>query len=74
MRIQTTLEKVNTAIDFIRERGGTVRVNGNSGKLYISGVEAGFSFSDGILIVEIYDKPWLASKEMIEREIKKFFE
>jgi hypothetical protein len=73
MKIKTTLEKVNEGLVLIQDEGGDVRVDGSEGRVKISGVDAGFSFDDGVLTIEIYDKPWLASDSMIESEIKNFF-
>ena len=73
MRIQTTLEKVNEGLALIQQKGGDVDVDGSGGRVQISGVDASFSFDDGVLTVQINDKPWLASESMIESEIKKFF-
>ena len=75
MKIKTTLEKVNVAVDEIRANGGSVRINGTAGSFSIRGVEGRFNFSegDGVLTVAIDDKPWLASEEMIEEKVRDFF-
>lgn len=72
MKIQTTAEKVNKALEKIREVG-EVSVDGNGGSFSAKGVEGRFSYSDGVLTIKIDDKPWLASDSMIESEINKFF-
>lgn len=73
MKIKTTLDRVNEGLALIQRKGGDVDVNGSGGRVQISGVDASFSFSEGVLTVQINDKPFLASDSMIESEIKKFF-
>jgi len=74
MKIKATLEKVNEALNKIKEVGN-IAVNGSEGSFSAKGVEGRFSFDqeNEILTVVIDDKPWLASDSMIESEIKKFF-
>lgn len=75
MTIKTTLEKVNEGIKAIQRNGGRVIIRGDDGTVYISGVEARFTFHQetGDLTVVIDDKPWLASDSMIEEKINEFF-
>lgn len=75
MKIKTTLEKVNNALNKIRQVGGETIVNGSNGSFDVKGVEGRFSWDSEseILTILIDDKPWLASDSMIESEIKKFF-
>ena len=69
MKIETTQEKVDQGVQELKDAGGSVTSNSVSFK----GVEANYSFEDGILTVRITDKPWLASMEYVEGEIKKYF-
>ena len=73
MKIQTTLKKVNEGLELIQQEGGKVDIDGGGGRVQIQGVDATFEFDEGVLTVQINDKPWLASDSMIENEIKKFF-
>lgn len=73
MTITTTLEKVNNGLEKIRGAGGLVSVDGNKGKASIKGVDARFSFDNGVLSVQIIEVPFLVSEEFVEEKIKEFF-
>ena len=75
MKIKTTLEKVNEALEKIRKVGGDTSVNGSKGSFDVKGVEGRFAWDgeEEILTIVIDDKPWLASDSIIENEIRKFF-
>lgn len=72
MKIKTTVEKVNEAIDKINEVGSCLVYKNNSGSFSVKGVEGRFTYEDGTLSIVIDDKPCLASDSMIENEIRKF--
>lgn len=73
MKIETTQEKVNEGINEIESNGGSV--DRDEQVVRIQGVvaEYGFNKETGILIVNILDKPWLASESMIEGKIQEYF-
>ncbi len=75
MKIEATQEKVSSAMDKIRDAGGTVSGNDSGGIVCIKGVEARFAFDPyiGELTITIIDKPWLVSESFVEDEIRKFF-
>lgn len=74
MEIITTMEKVNDGIEELKENGGEVLMkSGSIGQVSIQGVDAKFSFSNGILTVLITDKPWLVSQEYVEEKIREYF-
>ena len=56
----------------IRNNGGVVR---DDGSFSIKGVKGYYVFDEdaSVLKINITDKPWLASWEMIEGEVRKFF-
>ena len=45
---------------------------GDEGKLTKSGVTAGYSYKDGLLTVEILEKPFFVTTEYCEEQLKKF--
>lgn len=69
-RINTTEEKVSEGEQMIQQNGGSVY---ESGRFSISGVEGRYSFSDGVLTINVTDKPFLATWGMIESKINQFF-
>lgn len=75
MKIQTTLEKVNTGLQAIQNKGGKVDIEKSGGTVRIQGVYAKFNFNQSTkeLSVSIIDKPWLVSEEYIEEKIKDYF-
>ena len=73
MKIKTTPEKVNEAIRKLQQVS-SVSFDGTNGRFSAKGVAGRFKWDgNGIITIVIDDKPWLASEEMIESEIKKFF-
>ncbi len=68
MKIKTTKEKVESALNKIQEVG---KVNGN--RFEAKGVSGRFHYEDGILEIRITDKPFLAPMRMVEDKIKEFF-
>ena len=71
-KIETTEEKLKEGVNLLRQAGGSV--NTESGFFQISGVRGQIAFKDNICTIQINDKPWLASWEMIEEKISDFFE
>ena len=69
-QIQTTREKVFEGEKLIRQNGGVVYKDNS---FEISGVEGNYNFKEGILTINVTDKPWLASWNMIEEKINQFF-
>ncbi len=49
-----------------------IALTGTEGKLSKSGVTAGYSYKDGLLTVEILDKPFFVTTEYCEEQLKKF--
>ncbi len=49
-----------------------ITLTGTEGKLTKSGVTAGYAYKDGILTVEILEKPFFVSTEYCEDQLKKF--
>ena len=49
-----------------------IALTGTEGKLTKSGVTAGYSYKDGLLMVEILDKPFFVTTEYCEEQLKKF--
>ena len=73
MIIQTTIEKVNEGIEELNANGGTAFFQNNRGSVSIQGVDAEFDFDDGILTINILDKPFLVSEEYVEDKIREYF-
>lgn len=71
--IHTTADKVNEGIILIQEQGGLVVVENGMGSVSFKGVKARFQYKEGVLSVDILDKPWLATEGMIKDELNKFF-
>ena len=69
-KIKTTSEKVEQGENLVRENGGKFYTDGT---FEVSGVKGSLEFNDGVLIIEITDKPWLASWSMIEDKLSEFF-
>ena len=67
-----TPEIIKKAEYMIRDNGGVVREDGS---FSVKGVEGSYVFDENANMVKIRltDKPWLASWEMIETEVRKFF-
>jgi hypothetical protein len=63
-------EKVIQAEKAIKENGGEVYVGD---KFSIMGVKGKYTLIGSTLTVDITDKPWLASWNMIEEKLKGFF-
>lgn len=74
MKVKATLNKVNEALLKI-QNVGSVSINGTQGSFKAKGVKGRFFYNqeEEMLTIIIDDKPWLASKSMIENEINKFF-
>ena len=74
MKIKATLGKLNEALSKIQDVG-SVKLDGQKWSFRVKWVEWRFAYDQQseILTIVIDDKPWLASEEMIEDEIKKFF-
>ena len=70
-QIETTEKKIAEGENLIRENEGTIYTDNS---FEVSGVRGFYRFEDGILIIHITDKPWLASWDMIRDKIKEFFE
>ncbi len=49
-----------------------IRLNGDAGRLTKSGVTAAYAYQDGLLTVNILEKPFFVSTEFCEAELKKF--
>ena len=74
MKINATLKKVNDALSKIQDVW-RVDIDWSKWSFTVKWVEWRFSYDQDseILTIVIDDKPWLASEEMIEWEIRKFF-
>ena len=73
MKIKTTANKVNEAIEKMKSKG-RVSFDGTNGGFYVRGVRGRFSWDgDDTLVIKIDDKPWLASDSMIEEAVNSFF-
>jgi len=70
LKIETTKEKVTLGRQIIIEKGGHVDTDNN---FSISGVKGFYHFENGLLIINITNKPWLATKTMIKSKIISFF-
>lgn len=72
LEIQATKAQIEKANYMIRNSGGVVRKNCS---FEVGGVVGHYVFNEDkcTVVVEITDKPWLASWDMIEDEINKFF-
>ena len=75
IQIKTTLEKLGQALAKIDEVG-TSSFDGSDGEFSVKGVSGRFDFSKatGLLQIIIDDKLFLVPMEMIETEVKKFFQ
>ena len=62
--------KLDEGKQLVRNKGGKFYTDGS---FEVSGVEGRLSYDGSTLTVLITDKPWLASWEMIESELRKFF-
>ncbi len=71
-KVKTTGEKRSDWVDKIREAWGTY---GCGGVFSVSGVDWKAIWNEAmwVLIIDITDKPWLASWDMIEEKINEFF-
>ena len=49
-----------------------IALTGTEGKLSKSGVTAAYAYKDGLLKVEILDKPFFVSTDYCEDQLKKF--
>ena len=49
-----------------------INLTGEEGKITKSGVTAGYAYSDGVLSVEILEKPFFVTTEYCEEQLKKF--
>ena len=71
-----TDEKLDEGILLIEDEGGTVLCDGtivNGCTFEVSGVEGNYKHEDEVLSIEITDKPWLVSWDMIEEKLNEFF-
>jgi hypothetical protein len=68
-KINTSIEKANEGIDMILAKGGSF----DGENFLVSSVGGTLEYSDGTLLITIPVKPWFASWDMIEEEIRKFF-
>lgn len=64
-----TEEKINRALQLIKDNGGTVTATGFS----VKGIEGMYSRRGNDLIVEITLKPWYIPGSVIENKVKEFF-
>jgi len=66
-----TDEKFNQAVRLINENGGKIY---NDGTFKIKGISGKYTETNyGTMVIEITDKPWLASWGMIESKLDEFF-
>lgn len=72
LEIPTIKAQVEKGKYMIQNNGGVVREDGS---FSVKGVKGKYLFDEEkeILIINIFDKPWLASWDMIETEVRKFF-
>lgn len=70
--IKTTAEKVNEAIERLKE-DGEISVRGNTGEFEVMGVSGRYMYELGELNIVIDDKPWLISDEYVEQKIRDYF-
>lgn len=70
--IATTKNKVLEGEKAIQKNGGDVW---NDNSFEVKGIKGSYMFDDNsrVLTIEVTDKPWLASWDMIEEKIKEFF-
>lgn len=73
MKIETTIENVNNGLKEIRNSGGDVDGDSESGSVSIKGVEARFAFNGEILTVAIDSTPFLVSESYVEDKIREYF-
>ena len=70
--ISTTKSKIAEGENLIRNNDGVCR---SDGSFEVQGVEGSYYFNEDekVLTINVTDKPWLASWDMIEKKIKEFF-